>query len=522
MRTDSTSYRASVALVMLVGGYLLVALIAGAPGSPLVPLLPMGAGVPRWAVRGAEVLSLDRLGTTGLTVLAIAVLAGLLVAFGVVLFEAWRGRAGLGAVLVAVACSLIVATAAPLLLSRDVSAYAAYGRTFAVYGSNPYVEPPSAFPADPFARATPGPWRQTTSLYGPAFTLVSGGIARGFEDDPGATIAAFKLLAGAAVAVAVLLVTRATRMVRPGREALAAAALGLNPVVVVHTVGGGHNDGLIAALLAGALVVAVARRGDPMVFGRRALAVTTLLALAALVKSVLVIPLLLWVWALARNSPRGRRGRAVGAHLGVAALIAVVLFAPFLEGFGSLGSLTTLASVEGWASGPGLVARGARELGDALGGADLAEGLSRAVGAMFLGVVAVLVWHLGRRATPRLGGQERREATSPAAVWGTALLLFALGAPYLAPWYAAWFLPCLALGDGRLAVIGLAASGLLALTGVPAEPGTEPALYDAMRLAVHYVVAPIMLALFLAAARRVLERHPRRYTVGSSEGAIAT
>jgi hypothetical protein len=515
MRPGSTSFRASVALVMLVGGYVLIALIAGAPGSPLVPLLPTGAGVPRWAASGAEALSLDRLGRTGLTVLAIAVLVGLLVAFGVVLVEAWRARVGLGAVLAAVAASLILATAAPLMLSRDVNAYAAYGRTHAVYGSNPYVEPPSAFPADPFTRAAPGPWVDTPSLYGPAFTLVSGGIARGLDGDPGATIAAFKVLAGAAVAVAVLLVTRAARRVQPGREPLAAAALGLNPVIVVHTVGGGHNDGLIAALLAAALVAATAR-GDETSrpFGWRALAVTALLALAALVKSVLVIPLLMWAWVLIRASPPGRRVRTAGAHLGLAASIAVLLFAPFLDGLRSLGSLASLASVEGWASGPGLVARGAREIGETLGGQDVGAAASGMIAAAFLGVVAALLWRLGRRV---------RGPASPPGVWGTALLLFALGAPYLAPWYAGWFLPFLVLmGDRRLALIGLAASGLLALTGVPAEPATEPALYEAMRLTVHYVVAPIMLALFLAAARRMLESHPSGYTVDYSDGAMAT
>jgi alpha-1,6-mannosyltransferase len=509
MGTGRTSPRAAVALATLVAGYLVVALVAGAPGSPLLPLLPDGARVPGWAGRGAAVLALDRLGTPGLTVVGIAVLAGLVAAFGVVLVEAWRGRAGLGAVLVAVSASLILATVAPLLLSRDVNAYAAYGRTYALYGSNPYVEPPSAFPADPFARAGPGPWRDTPSLYGPAFTLVSAGIARGFDGSPGATIAAFKVLAGGAVAVAVLLVARAARIGQPGREALAAAALGLNPVVVVHTVGGGHNEGMIVALLAGALVVAVARGGEPPTgLERQALAVTTLLTVAALVKSVLVIPLLLWVWALTRSSPRARRGRVAGTHLGLATLIAVVLFAPFLEGVRSLAALGTLASVEGWASGPALVARGAREIGEALGGQDAADALAAVVVAVFLALVLVLLGRLGRRGTVHPPGREWvRGPMGPAAVWGAALLVFALGAPYLAPWYAAWFLPFLVMGDGRLAMIGLAASGLLALTGVPAEAASEPALYDGARLAVHYVAAPIMLALFALAARRVLDMH---------------
>jgi hypothetical protein len=271
-------------------------------------------------------------------------------------------------------------------------------------------------------------------------------------------------------------------------------------------VGGGHNEGLIVALLAGALVVAVDRHDERTALGLRTLGVTVLLALAALVKSVLVIPLLLWVWALTRRSPSGRAGRVAGAHLGMAAVIAAVLFAPFLEGLRSLRSLTTLASVEGWASGPGLVARGARELGDAVGGADLAEGLSWAVTALSIGLVVVLLWRLGM--APADGPEWRAEPGSVPVVWGAALLLFALGAPYLAPWYAAWFLPFLAFGDARLALIGLGASGLLALTGVPAEPGSEPTLYDGMRLAVHYVAAPIMLALFAGVARRVLELEP--------------
>jgi hypothetical protein len=500
MGTGTTSGRASVALIGLVGGYLLIVLIAGAPESPLVPALPAGSDVPHWAAAGAEVLSLDTLGRPGLTLLGLGTLVGLVAAFGVVVMEAWRGRVGLVPVLATVAASLVVATAGPLLLSRDVNAYAAYGRIVAVHDSNPYVQPPSSFPADPFARVAPGAWRDTPSLYGPAFTLASAGIAGAFEDSPGATITAFKILAGASVAVAVLLLVDAARRLRPGREAMAAAALGLNPVIVVHTVGGGHNDALIAALLVGAVVVAWSIGWGTEAGGRtiasRPLAVTGLLTLAALVKVVVGVPLVIWVWTLARTAPPGNRGRVVAAHLGLATVIAAALFAPFLDGARSLRSLATLASVEGWASGPALIARGAREIGEAVGGIDLAEALARTVAIAFLAVVALVLWRLARRAGP--------EGPAQAHVWGASLLLLALGSPYLVPWYAAWFVPFLFLiEDERLALIGLVATATLALTGVPAEPGPDPGLYDAMRLAVHYAVAPIMLALFGAAVVRL-------------------
>jgi hypothetical protein len=509
MVPDSTSLRGRVALVVLVAGYLVLALVGGAPDSPLLPLLPRGAGVPSWASNGADLLAFDSLSRLGLTVLSLLLLGCLLVAFAMVVLEARRGRVQLAPALVAVMASLIVATAAPLLLSRDVHAYAAYGRIYSVHGSNPYLQPPSAFPLDPFARVAPSVWADTRSLYGPGFTLLSAGVAKWFQESPGATIAAFKILSGMATALAVLLVTVAARRVRPGREALAAAVIGLNPVIVVHTVAGGHNDALIAALLAAAVVAAVRAREDlhSPVTGP-ALIVTALLSLAVLIKSVLVFPLLLWIWAVVRTSRPERRASALAAHVGLALLLGLAFFAPFLEGLRSVTSVATLASVEGWASGPGLVARGAREIGEVLAGYDLGETLARATVMVFLALVALGLWRLGRRADPRLHEPGR---FSPADAWGAALLLFALGAPYLPPWYAAWFVPFLALmADERLAAIGLAASLLLALTGVPAEPGNVPALYDGMRLAVHYLAAPAMLALFVAALRRVLASSPAR------------
>ena len=96
-------------------------------------------------------------------------------------------------------------------------------------------------------------------------------------------------------------------------------------------------------------------------------------------------------------------------------------------------------------------------------------------------------------------------SSNPARLWGSSLLLFALAAPYLLPWYAVWFLPFLALFlEEGLALVGLGVAAVLTLTGVPAEPAPDAGLWHGMTLGVHYVAAPIMLVLLIYAVRLVL------------------
>jgi hypothetical protein len=118
--------------------------------------------------------------------------------------------------------------------------------------------------------------------------------------------------------------------------------------------------------------------------------------------------------------------------------------------------------------------------------------LAAVVVAVFL---AIFVWVLARAI---------RDHSSPGRLpdlWGVAMLVFALSIPYLLPWYAAWFLPLVVLlREDRLTLIGLVVAGLLALTGIPAEAGVAPATWHAMVFAVHYVIAPAMLALWAGAS----------------------
>ena len=507
MVVGSTSLRARAGLGVLVAGYLFLDLAAAAPNSPLTPALPAGDGPPRWAIRGAGWLGLDGVSRTGLTVTSILALALLLGALALVLVEAWRGRVGLQTVMACVIVSLGLAVAAPVLLSRDVYSYAAYGRIFALHGANPYVVPPSAFPSDPFVRVASREWIDAPSVYGPAFTVISAGVAKFWGGSIAATLLAFKVIAALSVGGACLLAVKAAEVLRPGREAVAAAAIGLNPVVIVHTVGGGHNDALLALCLIAGLALAVwsespsGRRGrNGQVTGTAYLGTTGLLTVAVLIKSVAVPALVLWLWHVFRRASADRRGVAIVSHSALVVALAGAAFAPFAAGTRTARALLSVASRQGWASGPGLVARGAGALGRAVAGGAGGVALETVVSAAFAALFLALFWRILVRSDTR----------DQADAWGTSMLLLALAAPYLLPWYTAWFLPfAVVLEDPALTVVALSAAGLLALTGVPAEPGTDPGLWQSMMLGVHYGAAPLMLAMLGGAVRRTLARERR-------------
>jgi hypothetical protein len=502
-----SSGRARLALGVLLTGYVAFDLLAGARSSPLVPPMPVGAAVPGWIASTAKGLGLGGLGWTAGALIALGVLAVLVAAFGLLVAEAWSGRVRLATVLACAAAALAISAAGPLVLSRDVYSYAAYGRILSVHHANPYLHPPSAFPSDPFVRVTSAEWLGTRALYGPVFVLAGAAITRAFPSSPQSVILTFKLLAAVGALTATGLAAAACHRLWPGRAPLAVAAIGLNPVVVVHTVGGAHSDALSCALLAGALVLAVSPgRSHPQVLerplGMRALGVTVLLTLVALVKLILAVPGLVWLWFLARGVRAGRRTFIALVHAGLAAAVSAVLFAPLYGGIRTFAPLATLSSVQGWASGVRLVARAAEAVVQRAAGSPAATGSVRVVAAAFLALFAVVAWRRLRSLSP--------DALPDA--WGTSLLLFALTAPYLTPWYSVWFLPFVALlGDGALVWIGLATTSVLALTGVPAEPGPAPAEWRAMLLGVHYAAAPIVLGLFAAAVWRVIRERSGRW-----------
>jgi len=483
-----TSARAWWALGVLVGGYLALAVVAGVPRSPLTVPLPTGARPPAWTAHLANAARLDRVGRDGLIAIAWILVVTVLLGFAAVAAEAWAQRVRLSAVLTAAGASLAISVAAPLLLSRDVYTYAGYGRVDAIHHRNPYLVPLSAFPHDAFVALTPGQWLHGHSHYGPLFALASAAIARAWPGSPGATILAFKLLAGVAIAAATGLAGLAAARTRPERAPLAAALVGLNPVLVVHTVGGGHVDALIAAPLAAAATVAVTR---PRPASAAAFGITVLLTAACLLKMAILPVLVLWLVCVGR----ARRGRALAVHLTAIAGAAIGSAVPYAAGWRTLRPFATLGGVEAWASPSHLVGHVMHATG--------------AVEVAFLVAFVALAWRLARRG----------DVADP-ALWGITLLLLALSMPYLLPWYAAWFAPILGLlVDDTLLLAGALTTGVLALTLIPADPFrglTTPAVMDG----VHYGAASVLLVVLLLVASRLLgsgQGTPARLSSTSTE-----
>ncbi|MGH2962529.1 MAG: polyprenol phosphomannose-dependent alpha 1,6 mannosyltransferase MptB, partial [Solirubrobacterales bacterium] len=232
----------------LLAGLSLAALAAAAvplaaPGEALVPGAAEGA--PGWLLGPYG----DGLGLDGGDYLAALVVA----------FAAYLGATGAaaalgrrvvwGSILVGVAAF----TLAPPLLSLDVFSYISYARLGAEHGLNPYDAVPADLPGDPAASRVED-FRFAVSVYGPLFTLLS--YPLGLVGVPVA-MWGVKAAAGASV-LGVTWLTARLALVRGVDPYGAASLVALNPLVLVHVVGGAHNDALMACGLMAAATAVVA------------------------------------------------------------------------------------------------------------------------------------------------------------------------------------------------------------------------------------------------------------------------
>jgi hypothetical protein len=342
---------------------------------------------------------------------------------------------------------LVVAFAcAPVLLSHDAFSYVDYARLGVRHGLDPYINAPEAAPADPaFAHVT---WTETPSAYGPLFTVATYPLA---WLPVWAAVAVLKAVAAASVLGLAWVVSRLAAW-RGASEAQAAAFVALNPLVLVHVVGGAHNDGLAILLATIGAAALVARR--------EAASGAFLVASAAIKSSTLFVAPFAFIATL-RDSVAARTAPPPAASSGGASPLAAgrpASVSPVLRlGLGALGAAVViglagyLAFGWHWLHAFGLAGENQGRTSHMsipvtfarLTGID--EGAVRVFALLAFGIAiaGLLRW------TWR--GADWIRATAWA---GTALLL---ATSWLLPWYLLWPLPFAAVSrDRRLALLLLA------------------------------------------------------------------
>jgi glycosyl transferase family 87 len=428
--TRASSGRAAVAaLLALLLLYVALAVLPAADGSNLV--LATVGGSPDWLLGPFRVVGGDwtdgplggPLFYAGLW-LALAIWAAVVIRAGGLTRRV---------VIVALVAAHVLFLLAPPLLSQDVFSYVAYARLGAEHDLNPYEHSPADAPADavyPYAGS-----KTATSAYGPLFTLMSYPLA---GLDVSAAFWVLKALAALASLALVGVVWRTSE--RLGRDPRAPALfVGLNPLTLVHVVGGAHNEAYVVLLTMAGVLAWVAGRG---------VAAGAVSTLAAGIKASagLVVPF------LAAAGP----ARKVLTGVGAAALtILVAAYAGF--GADALDALGLLSDNQERSSRWSFPYKTAQLLGAVLPGdrLDYRDAVRAAYAVAFAAVALWLLLRTWRGADPiRMAG------------WATLALLVA--SAWLVPWYALWLLPLAALAaDRRLELATAALCAWMLVIAVP-------------------------------------------------------
>ncbi|MDQ1740780.1 MAG: alpha,6-mannosyltransferase [Pseudonocardiales bacterium] len=352
------------------------------------------------------------------------------------------------------------------LASSDLYSYAAQAQ-LARHGLDPYTTTPADLPAvdlGKFLDNVAWKWVDTPSPYGPLWVAVSKWVAALTGNHALISVLLLRLLPFAAIVLtARLLPVLAGRY---GKRADLALWLAIgNPLILVHAVGGGHNDAVMVALIVAGLVLVT----RPAAGWHDLVAGIALMTLAAAVKSpgLVAVAFAVPIYLAGRS---GLRRRDWVRHCAIAVAVALPVFAAVSliagVGLGWARQISSGVPVINFMSIPTMLAVGYRAAIGAAHAGTLVDATVRDFRNVGLIVSALLLVALWFR-----------------AVRGPAMQLLALGlftlvvlGPAVQPWYFSWSLTIAAVFVLKPRQLGWIATASIALTLLTRPMGSSLAM----------------------------------------------
>ncbi|PRY34003.1 polyprenol phosphomannose-dependent alpha 1,6 mannosyltransferase MptB [Umezawaea tangerina] len=379
---------------------------------------------------------------------------------------------GTAAVLIAIVAWTLPLLLSPPLFSKDVYSYLAQGQ-LALHGFDPYRVGPAALPS-PLSDNVSWVWQNTPAPYGPLFILIAKTVVWATGASVIGGVVLMRLVLAAGLALMCWSLPGLTRHLG-GRPAVALWLAGANPLMLVHLIGGGHNDILMVGLMAAGVL---------LVLDRRHVLGIVLVALAVAVKATaaVALPFLVLVWAARLDgSQRARLAKAIGG--GVAVFVAVFAVCSLVAGvdLGWIPALSSSSTIVNWLSLPSAVGDFVYTLVSLVVKVEPGVFMTVARGAGSL-LLLYIAWRQWRAA----------EDGGPNAIRHAALTMLAVAllSPATLPWYFSW---PLVLGAGlawtatSLTAVVFFSSVLLLVT----FPNGDTALYSWGYLALTAAVSAL-------------------------------
>ena len=339
---------------------------------------------------------------------------------------------------------------APPLFSRDAYSYAAQGEMVS-HHINPYDYGPYVLGdnANPYTMPVDQLWGLTPAPYGPLFLGTAGAITDITAHDELATVVGMRVLAILGVGLIAFFVPKlARRFKRDPSEAFALAVL--NPLTLLHLIGGAHNDALMVGLLVAGIVLS--KQGRP-IWG----IVACSMAAAVKVPALIGVVYIGWEWVGAEANWRQRIRPLVSAVLVSSGVMSALSIVTGL-GWGWMRALGTPGTVRSLIAPFTAVGVLFGNIFHAVGigpSQQTTLTLARGTGLLVAAAVAVgLLWY-----SARIGYIK---------ALSLSLLAFVVLGPVVQPWYLAWGLILLApVASGRLRAMLLWLSIVASFIGMP-------------------------------------------------------